>query len=424
MNPACNSPIPIDHARLREVLGQDALAPLLDRLKKRLQQGKALRGRLSFQQPSPMFLQALQQLFGRRPQDSKGFSFEIEELENLLHRAQLAPSLDEAVQALLGPLDNLHARKQRDAQIWDALFTEAQMACPESEGAGLESLKNLGLLKRLSQGEAERASLWLSDVLHLLRGGPYVGLPLAQVASERFGDAHALDIGQVRNSLFLHFFKVKLSTSSPEMSDTELRRRAYGEIGILCDELSAPVLVWNLRATGTGWLDDLLQHHQRAQEPCRLSIRILLRYVFTPDLQQKIYICENPSLVAMAASRYTDQQVQHALICTEGQLTTSGHLLLRKLHSEGLQMLAHGDFDWPGLRMVQHLITKYHVAPWRFGAQDYLNALERSRASDRLSLQGLACTTPWDSNLRETMIQHQVAIHEEALAEQLLPDLK
>jgi uncharacterized protein (TIGR02679 family) len=414
---------PIDLPRLRDVLGKPQLAPLLERLKKRLQQGKGLNGRLSFLQPAPEFHQAMVQLLGRRPQDSKGLSFELEELETLLLRAKLAPSLESALRALLGPVENLQKLKQQDTQLWEALFKEAQQQCPESERAGLDSLKHLGLLKRLCQGDAERAKHWLDDVLALLRESPYPGLPLAQVASERFGDAHALDVGQVRNSLFLHFFKVKLSDSTPNSSDTELRRQAYGELGILCDELSAPVLAWNLRATGTSWLDQLLQHYVGAQEPCRLSTRNLLRHSFSVDPNQKILLCENPSLVAMAASRYANQPVQHALVCTDGQLTTSGHLLLRKFQSGKMQMQAHGDFDWPGLRMVQHLRAKYQVNLWRFGAQDYGHALQVSRASDRLSLQGQACATPWDPELREAMLTQQVAIHEEALAEQLLPDL-
>jgi len=62
--------------------------------------------------------------------------------------------------------------------------------------------------------------------------------------------------------------------------------------------------------------------------------------------------------------------------------------------------------------------------PWRFGRDDYAEAVERLPAPSRLGLSGRPERTPWDEELGRAMAAADVVVHEEAIVEVLLADLR
>jgi hypothetical protein len=102
--------------------------------------------------------------------------------------------------------------------------------------------------------------------------------------------------------------------------------------------------------------------------------------------------------------------------------TAAQRTLLRQLGQAGASLHYHGDFDWPGLRIANHMVREHGARPWRLGASDYLTAICLV-TSDRLSLKGVQVMASWDEALTTAMAQHRIAIAEEVLAGELLKDL-
>jgi len=87
--------------------------------------------------------------------------------------------------------------------------------------------------------------------------------------------------------------------------DMEERRHAWASAGVLCDELSSPVLVLNLLPDSSGPAGEALRLHRSAGEPYRLSTRQLLRdqALFRSGAKvRRVFVCENPTIVAAAAN--------------------------------------------------------------------------------------------------------------------------
>ena len=106
------------------------------------------------------------------------------------------------------------------------------------------------------------------------------------------------------------------------------------------------------------------------------------------------------------------------MICTSGNPAAGGSLLLDRVI-----LRYHGDFDWPGIAIARRIITLGATA-WRLGHDDYLEATARLPADHRLALTGRPETTPWDARLQPVMIATDVAVHEEAIVDLLLADLR
>src|SRR5207247_3561375 len=103
-----------------------------------------------------------------------------------------------------------------------------------------------GLLIKCSGVDFASASVLLRHTLSVLRQIPQPVVPLAELAARATGDSHALDAGKPLSTLCLRGIAqqqgLKLSRSAG------FRRQLWERVGVVVDELSAPVLVLNLRA--------------------------------------------------------------------------------------------------------------------------------------------------------------------------------
>ncbi len=153
----------------------------------------------------------------------------------------------------------------------------------------------------------------------------------------------------------------------------------WAAVGVLCDELSAPVLSLNLRADMESLTGKVLNLHAECGEPYRLTVRQLLRHppIFATEIVGSVvYICENASVIAAAANRLGVNSAP--IVCIEGQPKTAARLLLDRLRSTGLRLAYHGDFDWGGVRIANLIVQRHGAAPWRMSTDDYRAAVNNT----------------------------------------------
>jgi uncharacterized protein (TIGR02679 family) len=86
----------------------------------------------------------------------------------------------------------------------------------------------------------------------------------------------------------------------------------------------------------------------------------------------------------------------------------------------GGELWYHGDFDWPGVSIAASVIDRHGARAWRMSTSDYLAGVKTDGPC--VALAGDPVATPWDPELRETMLATGRAIYEETVADQLLRD--
>ena len=389
----------IDLERLRRSLGAPSMAWLLERLNQRLEVGKPLAGRVSLQPLGPEQREAVEALFGWPPGRGPA-SLKLEELERVLREAGVSPSLAEAVEALRGPVVPRKARRLAEEAAWAAVYE----GCDLPAGF-VEELRAKGLLRRLARGSVAEARRLLAQARDLLARLPARGIPLAELAAQVAGDGHALDRGTPLGTLAHRLVG----------RHEDGWRSSWASVGVLCDELSAPVLVLNLPTRGRGLVDRLLDLHAEAGEPARVTLRQLVRHA--PTWQPcRVHVCENPSVVAAAAHRLGAACAP--LVCVDGEPKPASRVLLDGLRSAGAEVLYHGDFDWPGVAIANRVLARHGARPWRMGRADY-----EAAAVPGCPLEGPEVLPTWDPELGAAMRARGEAVHEEAVLGGLLGDL-
>ncbi len=411
-----------DRRRLRETFADPALAWIVERLRRRFEQGRALRGTMTLRAPSTAQRAAFERLLGRRA--SRGapaaLTLRLEELAHVLHHAELSPNLDDALAALVDdPLVDRKAERRRLEARWQEVFAAVRRPGDRPEiGEWLDQRRTRTLARRYSGRDPERGRALLEQALAVVRELPVAGIPLAELAASVTGDSHALDPGQRLGTLVISF-AARLGRVDA-WNRAEERRDAWAAAGVLVDELSAPVLVLNLRGDARSLSGRLLDLHAAAGEPCRLSTRLLLRHPPQLPPVPRVYVCENPAVVAAAAERLGTRCAP--LVCVEGQPKTAARVLLDQLAARGTLLLYHGDFDWGGLRIANLVMKRHGARPWRFATADYLAAA--GAAGKRLDADEKKRTAAsWDPQLEEVMVERGRAVHEEQLLDVLLADL-
>ncbi len=409
----------VDVPRLRGVLGSPELAWLLQRVRQRLERGASVTGKVVLRDPSAAQRSALDRLLGRPASRSASLTVSLSQLEEKVRQAGIAIGLEEAVEALTGPVVNVRAEQAHENRRWERLFEDAQRRGDRrgKTRGWLHEIRTSGLLRRLARQDVDAARSLLDAALGLVDRLPAQGIPLTELAASVSGDSHALDAGKPLATLAM---RAAASLAGVKLEDTaEARRNMWASVGVLCDELSAPVLTLNLRADAESLTGRALRLHAESGEPYRLTVRQILRHppTFGPaTVGPAVYVCENPSVVAAAANRLGAGSTP--LVCVEGQPKTAARLLLDRLGSAGVRLVYHGDFDWGGVRVANLVMQRHGAAPWRMSADDY-----RAVVDHGISLSGSPVAAAWDAGLEAAMVAAGRAVHEEAVLESLLCDL-
>ena len=392
----------VDHERLTRLLGDPALAWVLDRVRRRIELGRPVDGTIARRSATVAERDAVARLLGRPPRAARGLSISLDELDALLRRSGIhSGGLAAAVIALNGPVTVRADAAAEDARTWAAAFARIEIA-----GVGrpelaewIDRVRATGIVKRLAGGSPDNARGLLDAVVSVVEALPAPGgESLSAFAARVTGRAHALDDGSPLGTLALGAARTLagLEPPGPDESPAEARREAWAAVGVLCDELSSTVLTLALpgdsSATGR-----VLTAAAAGGEPVWLTLRQLVR---SPPRWRTVglrcvLVVENPSFVALAAD--TPGSRETPIVCTNGQPSAAAMVLLRSLAGASVRLRHHGDFDWGGLTIGNLLHRRLAVEPWHFDRAAYVRAV--AAHPHTASLTGTPTTASWDARL-------------------------
>jgi uncharacterized protein (TIGR02679 family) len=342
----------------------------------------------------------------------------LDRLDRALRGSRLGIGLPAALEALGGPLRDLSGEREGARLRWQEIWERAE-AHPAVSGhpvlrRWLADLRASGLLRRLASGEEARLLDQALAVLSLLPRE----MRLPVLASEALGASHALDPGRPVATLVLRALAV-LADRPPPRSASE-RRDLWEKAGVIADDLSCDVLVLGLAPAGGGKIEEALRAFAAEGEPVRLTLRQLAGRDLRFPSPLQVRVCENPVVVSAAADRWGAQALP--LVCLGGYPNQAGLRLLTRLAHQGADLLYHGDFDWAGLQIANHLLKTIPIHPWRFTAADYRRALETE--AERPALGDRPVAAQWDPDLAAAMADADLVVEEETVLEELLGDLE
>jgi len=411
--------VTVDRRRAEALFGAD-LAWLIDRLQGRFERGQPLPARLRLTEPTDAQRDAVERLTGRRPTTAGSISIEVAELQRIVVNAGIAPDLRSLVEVLRGHVVDRTARAAAEQQRWTAVHERLRADATELDptlAGWADELVATGLLRRLAGDAATAADLGQQALLVFGRL-PADAVPLSQLAATTLGDSHALDDDTSLATLVLR--GIEAVTGLPRRDRSAAERRAlWARFGVLLDELSAPALVAGLGPGGDGLLARVLRAHADAGEPCRVTLRTLVRH--RPDWSclagQRVLVCENPTVVAAVTDRCGS--TAPAVVCTDGQPSGAVQTLLVQLTESGMALDFHVDFDGGGIRIGNLLVDRFGATPWRMGREEY----EAAAASAGRPLGAAPPEASWDPQLTTAIVSRGRAVHEEQLLDELVHEL-
>jgi uncharacterized protein (TIGR02679 family) len=247
---------------------------------------------------------------------------------------------------------------------------------------------------------------------------------LAELANDVAGGAHGLDADQPGGMLLLR----ALEFTFPEAARREDRRSAawrtllLSEAGIARDPISVRVDTFGLCGD-----DDYLGALRRRGVDRPLTLYSLAELGGDVRAWRDVaFVVENPTVFA-ALVRHVNAlyRADHhpTLVCTNGNLNTADHRLLRLLTDAGAHLFYSGDFDASGLAIAATVLERYAgcASPWRMTPEDYRAAVRGGGAAlDPASLQPAAYRFP---SLVPEMSRRGQAAHHEGLIDWLKADL-
>jgi uncharacterized protein (TIGR02679 family) len=408
-----------DLGRLDRLLGGQDLAWVIERLRRRIERRVPLAGVIVLSQASSVQRRAVERLLGRPAGRGSALSVDLRTLAAVLSGAGAAPDLRSAVEAMMGPIPDRLADREARESSWTAALAplEAIAANRPALVPWLEWLASTGHMQRVAHGDAAVARQLANQAVGVLGRLPADGVPISVLANLEAGGGHALDSHRPLSALVLP--AVARIGGVPPGEGAEWRRTAWAAVGVLCGELTSPVLTLNLggdRGTPTG---RVLRAWSQVGEPVHLTARQLVKHPPGLDAlrRRQVYLCENPTVVAEAANRLGAESAP--LVCTSSHPAAAATTLLRLLTSAGAELVYHGDFDWPGLTIANGIITRFGARPWRMDGAAYRRAAKRGGGV----LRGEPVAATWDRDLHTAMQEIGVRVEEENVLDDLLADL-
>lgn len=415
--------------RVRADLDHSGLARLWDRAKDRLRRnGLQVRGRLRIEDPTQDERDALAFLMARRF-TTAAVTIGLADLDERLRSSAAQRGLVEVVRELRGEIADRPAELRRERERRSRLHDSAAESLTRLDGAPWAQAWSREILSSgaLTRIEAEQAARLFDQAVMVLeltpRFAPAESLDTigrGELAERVTGTAHGLDDATVLARLVQRGLARALDHPVP--GSAVERRALWAAAGVSTDSVSSTVLTYGLRPAGEGWAARQLRERSQQGAETHLSLRDLRRLCWSPSLGPAVYVCENPRVVEAAA----EAGVNVPLVSTSGNATTVVHTLLAELTAAGARLHCRGDFDWPGLAMVNRLMRHYPATPWRMSATDYEEHVERARARDTPlhSLDGQSQEASWDPELAAAMAAIGFAVHEESALDLLLTDLQ
>ncbi|BDH57953.1 TIGR02679 family protein [Tsukamurella sp. PLM1] len=408
-----------DLERLSRVLGSEDTARLRSRLRERMARGLDLSGSISLSDPSPAERGAIDRLLGRRAGTGRSVTVPLGALDSLLRTSQVWPEgLASAVVALTGPVTVRSEARSAEDEAWErALAPLVRIAGERPElRPWLDGLVSGGLLRRLT-GTAGAAARTVEQACRAIESLPTKSpVPAGEFATTILGGAHTLDDGTPVATLV--FGAARAMSGMPAGTGARWRRLVWESVGLVRDQLTSTVLTVGLTAARTTATGRTVTDLSANGHPAVLTLRQLRADTPGWFTRSVVSVCENPSVVAAAADSLGAST--GPLVCTSGQPGAAVMLLLDQLRATGAALRYHGDFDWYGVSIANHVRRHHDWTPWHFSAADYRRAA-RVHAGD--AIRGSVVAASWDNELAPAMRAIGIQVEEEAVLAELLDDL-
>lgn len=358
----------------------------------------------------------------RQPPAGSTLRYDLKRIAEALAMQDIHADWPALLESLCGPVPAEVIISQENRRAWDKFWPLASALAAEQlfplSAEWLQSIRRDGSLVRLSKGDASLALERLRMACAVLAALPLADEPLPGAAARLCGNSHALDSDSPLSALILRSLAMQRSMPVPDRSDD--RRRLWEQFGVICDDLSAPVLTLNLRLSGPSLLCRLVAEASEEGQPLHLTNRLIASSDWSQiTCPPNVFICENPTILALAACRLGPSCPP--MVCVNGEPRSTSRSLLRWLRERGATLGYHGDFDWPGIAIAARLFCELGAQPWLFSDVDYEDAV---RAGRYRLLSGAPVETPWNPPLSRAMKLHAKAVDEEAVADLLMGSLQ
>lgn len=390
----------------REVVGDRRLRPLWEAAHRRLESvgaaGDLTGAAVHLRDLSPEQRAAVDQLLGVR---SRGATVRVplDRLDRRL-RDRTGWALGSVIADLVGPLRDRPAERAALDATWARLLQHPAVA----RHPALEAW--LATTRWRTAPEDVTAAL---DVLAHLPQTVRVGR--TRLAGRILRDAHALDPDQPAGRIVLSALahRAGLPVAGLRAAD---RRRLWAEVGVLSDDTSSTVLTLGLRPLPAGPLTEAARRWADAGVPLPVPLAAVQTEAWRVAPGTVVSVCENPSVIAAAGNGAT-------MICVEGRPRLAATLLLQALAAGGASLRYHGDFGAGGISIANAIIGGLGADPWRMGAADYRDALDRTAAGRLRPLRAPVPDACWDPELAAVVRATGVEVEEELVLDVLLGDL-
>ncbi len=398
-------------------LGRPELAPVVDELARRFSNGEIPVSLTLDDLPDPA-RQAIADLLGAERLPGRRSRLPIARILTSLHLASVE-DLRRVVVELRGPLPDRRAARRTAvatrAALWAWVSHEVARLSVASDPDVLlpwvESLQARGI-----RGGVGVYRERLERVLAVLRKLPADDVGLAALGTDCTGDPHALDYGRAVGTLILD--ALARAADLPRPHDAETARLLWERFGVVPDALSSTVLAIGLPGHGGSPLAHWLAAAAAAGEPVVLTLANLRRWPVAPlGPDERVYVVENPSVVAEAAAR--GWFGLPPLVCSSGRPTVAVVTLLRQLTVGGAIAYQHADFDATGIGITTWLTQRAKTVPWLMDAGSYVAAV-RGRSERGSEMTGKIPPTPWSPELHDALEQARVPVYEEEIRDALL----
>jgi uncharacterized protein (TIGR02679 family) len=352
-----------------------------------------------------------------RPIVADRVTIDLAQLDQVLARRSPYRGLAAAVAAVTGrKLEDRQAQRSAAAAAREeplALLRELLATEPACAGitwgeTWLTTIRRSGLFTR-AVDPIQSARNVMTILAEALVPGAAV-ISRTELAARVTGSAHGLDDGTVVSQLALRALALDAGAEPP--STAVARRDLWERYGVSADTVSSTCLILGVLARGNEPVARRLRLAAEAGDPVHVTPRDLRHLELARH--GRVLVCENPRVLEAMADRLSGAPA----VCTSGQPKLVTLELLRRLASAGALLQYHGDFDWPGVAMANRLIAEVGAEPLLMGASDYQAAARSGLAA--LELSGAPVDASWDPSLRPTMTRLGVALHEEAVLDELL----
>jgi uncharacterized protein (TIGR02679 family) len=345
----------------------------------------------------------------------------LDRLDAVLHE-RTGASLATLVEAAVGPVRDRPAERAvtaaGEAAMWADALDHPAVARHQMLVGWIEGLRSTGRWRALD--DPSNCICRALDVVERLPATVPVGR--SRLSASVLGNSHALDSAEPVGRLVIAALAHLAGLKAGGMSSAD-RRRLWSSVNVDYDETSSTVLTLGLRPLPVGPLTGAARGWAEGGVALPVPLAALRHERWALPSGTRIWICENPSVLHAAASRFGSGCP--SMICVEGNPSLAALRLVTVLRDGGASLAYHGDFGSGGVAIGNRIIGALGAAPWRFGASDYGEAVAGASAAGVrcVALKGRVPTACWDDELAPAMTAAGVEIEEELVLDSLLADL-